>query len=165
MIFASPRNRIPVISDSDLLELSRWIAPLVVRDGDLRRVKIEPTQKFLRNTAFAWEPELEDCHGYARAGRIVTYHTYGAPVFVKPSAAEVIAQIREQVNPAKFPFICGFSCDSGNAWHVEPYHVIQTTIYSRHECENGKAAFGRVTGYVRHGGEVVDPKNVPMDMN
>ena len=102
-------SELPKISDGRLEELMKEIKPVVrysrritsredklVQDdeGDLYFIKdVDP-----RDVAFTWDPEparmAEEVNPNSYKS-IKTIHSYGAPVFFKPSIAEVLAQIPE----------------------------------------------------------------------
>ena len=103
-------SQIPQISDERLEELVGKIRPVVRmskvttsrrsrleqdEEGDLYYVKdVDP-----RNVAFTWEPKPTSMAKGVNPNpykEIVTIHSYGAPVFFKPSIAEVLAQISDE---------------------------------------------------------------------
>ena len=85
---------IPEISDEALRQRADKIKALVHQDGALHFIQ-EPN---LRETAFMWDPILTDKAPKMReVARITTYHTFGHPALFKPSIAEVLAQIPEDV--------------------------------------------------------------------
>ena len=136
---------IPEISDEQLADLARRIKPVVrfarrttsrsdelVTDpeGDLFFIKdVDP-----RTTAFTWDPEptrrAEEVNPNSYRS-IRTRHTYGAPVFFKPSVAEVLAQISEGDLERCVAFetesegLGPANCDPGG------YHVTVTHLYER----------------------------------
>ena len=81
------------ISEGELKLLSKRIKPLVRRDGGLRYIQ----QVDLRKVSFLWDPQIRGkAKGLELVKEIETLHTYGAPVYFKPSIAEVIAQIPKE---------------------------------------------------------------------
>jgi len=101
---------LPKISDGRLEELMKEIKPVVrhsrritsrddklVRDGEGDLYFIEDVDP--RGVAFTWDPKparmAEEVNPNSYKS-IETIHSYGAPVFFKPSIAEVLAQIPEE---------------------------------------------------------------------
>ena len=134
-------SELPKISDGRLEELMGEIKPVVrysrrvtsrkdklVQDdeGDLYFIQdVDP-----RGVAFTWAPKparIADEVNPNPYKSIETIHSYGAPVFFKPSIAEVLAQIPEddigrcvafETNPL------GFTEGSS-------YHLAQTRLYEK----------------------------------
>jgi len=96
---------IPTKSDAELSALQAKTKPLVLlRSKHIRRLKEIPQD--LRNTSYLWHPTLT-CRAVPRkflqeVARVRTLHTYGAPVFFKPSIAEVLAQMPEGLDADYF---------------------------------------------------------------
>lgn len=76
-------------------ELSDRIGALVRKDGRLYEIKTPD----LFNQAFTWTPKLAaavDANRLVLLGAIRTFHRCGYHMFVKPSIAEVLAQIPDE---------------------------------------------------------------------
>lgn len=78
------------ISEAELLARAERIKPLVVQDRLFHYIK--PVDIF--NIAYMWSPEItEKAPAMKHLATIDTVHSYGAPVFFKPSIGEVLAYI------------------------------------------------------------------------
>lgn len=123
---------IPTISDELLEELYGRIKPLVRdQDGNLRFIKdVDP-----RRTAYSWLPEYTGtAESVYRLGSFATLHTFGAPVFFKPSVAEVLAQIPAgYLDVAKAFEVIGPISTSGLNMNTDAvnagFHVAETYVY------------------------------------
>ena len=82
------------ISDERLAELQRRIRPVVGVDENLHYIQdVDP-----REIAFTWSPRAtKRARGLVKLTTIETIHGYGAPVYFKPSIAEVLAQIPQEL--------------------------------------------------------------------
>jgi len=123
---------IPKISDERLNELAKKIKPVVRIKGQPRY--IQPVD--LRGVAYTWDPKpAGHAKGLAELCVITTYHSYGAPMFFKPSVAEVIAAIPEEHLDKVIAFEIISSpntADDLNAEHEAlnaGYHVAKTRLY------------------------------------
>jgi hypothetical protein len=135
---------IPKITDARISEMLKTIRPLIHRDGKLHCIKWIDTRK----VAFTWNPVLDgEVQATEIVGRIRTLHTYGYPGFFKPSIAEVLAQIPEEL-VAK---VRGFSLegpDTADDINREQealnagFHVATVTLYGRVERVDGVAEGG-----------------------
>jgi hypothetical protein len=86
---------IPRISNERLAELAKRIRPVVRNDSNVL-VYIEPCD--LRNEAFTGSPKLaRKANNLVKHAVIATLHTYGYYGCFKPSIAEVLAQIPENL--------------------------------------------------------------------
>ncbi len=127
--FDGTKPVMPEVDDERLAALAERIKPLIrVSNGKL--FHIEPVD--LRRMAYTWSPKVTvEAEPLEAIATVDTLHSYGAPVFFKPSVAEVIAQIPEEVVDT----IAGFSLegplDMGreNAALQAGYHVARTTLY------------------------------------
>jgi hypothetical protein len=84
---------VPTISDCQLESMSRQIRPLIKIDGWYWTIKGE---RHLRNQSYLWDAEPEAKMfppSILDQIEIMTFHTWGAPVFFKPSIAEVMGCI------------------------------------------------------------------------
>jgi hypothetical protein len=134
-------SKIPTISNERLNGLVKKIKPVIraakistskgtrleeYKEGDLYFIKpVNP-----RDVAFTWEPKPT-----RRARRvnpipyktIGTLHTYGAPVFFKPSIAEVLSQIPEEDLDRCVAFeTCYLKFAENNL-----YHEAKTRLYEK----------------------------------
>lgn len=134
-------SQIPQISNERLEELVRKIKPVVRMakvttsrgsrmegdcEGDLYFIEdVDP-----RKIAFTWSPKPTRMAEEVNPNpykTIVTIHGYGAPVFFKPSIAEVLAQISEEDTGRCVAFETnelGFTEDSS-------CHTAKTRLYER----------------------------------
>jgi len=147
------KEKIPEVSDKKLNELIKRIKPLVRFElADWMDVKpkcdnrgvpvrarsnsrywalfeIEPVHP--RKIAYTWEPKPigGPRHDIACFDAIRTYHKYGAPSLFKPSIAEVIAQIPEDVvdKTVAFEIIDYYDLDCTHC--IDPYHVVLTRLF------------------------------------
>jgi hypothetical protein len=90
----APQLRIPEITDERLNELFKRIKPVVEFNG----VKHYIRKCHLRTTAYTWDAKkTKEAPALKEVRSIRTLHTYGYYGFFKPSIAEVIAQIPEDL--------------------------------------------------------------------
>ena len=129
---AEKRVWIPKISDEKLNELASRIKPFVRFEGVA--YYIEPVD--LRRTAFTWDPKpTERVNGLLSLCDIKTYHTYGAPVFFKPSIAEVIVAIPVEHLDKVVAFEMVKTPETADDLNEEPealnagYHVATARLY------------------------------------
>ena len=120
----SETPRIPAIDDQVLSELSRRIRP-VVREGETLHYieRCDP-----RTVAFTWALQTtEPALGLKRLRTVTTFHTYGAPSLFKPSIAEVISQIPEDL----LTTVRAFELDVNSARLTDDKlnHAAETTLY------------------------------------
>lgn len=135
---ANQKVWIPEITDKELKRRARRIKPTVrFGKGTRERLRyIKPVN--LRNVAYTWDPKpAEVAKGLSPLRVITTYHGYGAPSFFKPSVAEVLAAIPDDIidQVVAFEIIkCPETVDDLNR---EPealnagYHVAITRLYGR----------------------------------
>ena len=119
------------ISDERLEELLQRIKPVVRHhDGELWYIKnVHP-----RRHSFTWDPKVTTKAGnLEQLARITTYHTFAAPVFFKPSVAEVLAQIP----PRYVHATAAFEIPTGPM-----YQYIKTS----RECHKAKTTLYRSVG-------------------
>ena len=85
---------IPDVPKDRIWELVRRIHPLVMHDGHLHYIEdCDPWR-----TAFPWDPTpLNRAEGLVHVGTIQTLHGYGYHGMFKPSMAEVLSQIPEDL--------------------------------------------------------------------
>jgi hypothetical protein len=146
---AKQKNKcaIPEISDEQLEDLYLRIKPVVRFDTSVNDGKIEPLKIYAegmpfyikdvdpRTVAFTWDPKpVNPAKDIERLDDIVTYHSFGAPVFFKPSIAEVLTQIPRKYLEKTVAFEVRTK-DLGN-WNVvtkdgNSYHVVMTRLYQK----------------------------------
>lgn len=82
--------KIPSISDALLESLSSRIKPVVTLENGMFYIEdVDP-----RYVAFTMDPTYTaEAKDLMLVGELLTFHTYGAPSFFKPTIAEVLAQI------------------------------------------------------------------------
>jgi len=90
------KSWIPAISNTKLAKLCARIRPIVTFPELGKRYIsfVDP-----RNVSYLWDPTAtnEEVEGIAELKAITTYHTFGFYGLFKPSIAEVIAQIPEDL--------------------------------------------------------------------
>jgi len=126
-------NWIPEVPKEEIIARALRIKPTVRFDGILRYIKAVD----LFNTAYAWDPEPgEVAPAFTKIAEITTYHTYGFYGFFKPSVAEVLAQIPDDLLDRVNAFeIVGApeTADDLNANKTAlnaGYHVARTALYA-----------------------------------
>lgn len=90
----APLIQIPEITDERLKELMDQIKPVIEFDGAKHYIrKCHP-----RNEAYTWDAKkAAKAPPLKEVASIRTYHRYGHPSMFKPSIAEVLAQVADQV--------------------------------------------------------------------
>jgi hypothetical protein len=123
--------KIPKITNERLNELVARIKPVVKNGKELHYI----ASCDLRNTAFTWDPVLGQTAGRLMKLRTVrTLHTYGYYGFFKPSVAEVLAQIPEDLVDKAIAFET-IGPEDADALNKEKealdagFHVADTTFY------------------------------------
>lgn len=126
------KSRIPTLTDARLAELVSRIKPVVEFKGVKRY--IEPVNP--RNVAYTWDPKPADvAPAFKEVAEIQTFHTYGYIGFFKPSIAEVLAQIPEQLLDRVIAFELKTTPSHVNDLNAESeasnagYHVAYATLY------------------------------------
>lgn len=124
---------IPKISDQRLAELAPRIRPVTIRDGTFWFIKpYDP-----RKTAFSWKPTLDVPAGPLTAlRRVGTMHSFSFYGFFKPSVAEVLAQIPEDLIEQAIAFHTVGPRDAEELnqqmEHINAgFHLAQTTFFRR----------------------------------
>jgi hypothetical protein len=130
------RNKIgiPNITNERLNELAARIKPVIEFDG----VKHHIEKCDLRGESYVWSPvQAEAALALVEIVDIRTYHTFGYKGFFKPSIAEVIAQIPEDLidQVTEFEIVAGpTTVDDLNEESValnKGFHVATTRLYAR----------------------------------
>ena len=124
---------IPPISRERVIELVERIHPLVEKHGSLWHIApVDPWE-----IAFSWGPTLRhEALDFVPGVTFPTLHAYGAPVFFKPSIAEVLAQIPEEIIDevdafsVKGPEGAAELRKESKALNAG-FHVAQTTLYKK----------------------------------
>lgn len=127
---------IPEITDERLAELVERIKPIVRWDnGD--QYYIEPVDP--RGVAFTWDPTpTKKAMGLMPIRDITTYHTFGYHGMFKPSIAEVLAMIPEDVIDEVVAFEIVELPETADDLNknfealIDGYHVAKTRLYKRH---------------------------------
>lgn len=125
---------IPEISDSELLALAKKIKPMVdVADLGLHYLNVKDAENsihLLRNTSFIWNkrPGGKVRRPLKRRESITTYHKFGAPIFFKPSIAEVLAQLGHEQREWCQAFIIDEELTAANV-HPAGFHFTTTHLY------------------------------------
>lgn len=114
-------SMIPTITDEEVAELQERIRPVVFdKKGEARF--IEPVDP--RKISFTWDPTFTDEEvNLDVIGEMQMLHTYGAPVFFKPSVAEVFAQMTPELKKTA----TAFSLDKAEVDGA--YHRSTVTFY------------------------------------
>ena len=124
--------QIPNISDERLAELVARIRPVVRQDDQLFYIKpVDP-----RKIAFTWDPKLDGrAHRLARLVSVRTLHTYGYYGMFKPSIAECLAQMPEEIADNAVAFEITESPSTAEDLRREQealdegFHVAETVFY------------------------------------
>ena len=134
VVWIEGKAEVPPISDELLSERLKRFAVLVQKDGELfRRTPCDP-----RNIAFTWEKPTEGGPvQFKEVTRTRTKHTCGYHAFFKPSLAEVLAQMPDDVGDANAFFIITdtFATGETDADDIQLFKDgsghLATTVYGR----------------------------------
>jgi hypothetical protein len=125
---------IPKGSKKKIVELAEKIQPVITIDGHLTHIK--PSDLF--NVSYVWDPKpTQKAIGLKAVADIRTYHGYGYYGFFKPSVAEVIAQIPENLVQTIVAFEIVESPETADDLNKEPealnegFHVAKTRLYAK----------------------------------
>ncbi|KXK07542.1 MAG: hypothetical protein UZ21_OP11001001044 [Microgenomates bacterium OLB22] len=125
-----PRVWIPKVPRMMVRQLALRIKP-VVDFGSRGKCYIKPVDLF--NVAYTWAPiPAEKAPVFEVLCDITTYHSYGAPVFFKPSIAEVLAQIPAEYRDVVVAFEIdppGSIRNMDDAAFLDGYHSATTRLY------------------------------------
>jgi hypothetical protein len=118
-------SRIPTLTDERLAELLGRIRPVYRFDGELWHIKpVDPCR-----IAFLWDPKEDGrAKGLKPLRSIETCHDYGHPSLFKPSIAEVLAQIPEDILGEVVAFETSRCADFDEG---RDCHVTTTILYGR----------------------------------
>jgi hypothetical protein len=121
-------ERHPAIMDNELNELRKRIRPLKVSDGELHYAKESDPRK----TSFGWADPAEKAENIEPFAVIRTYHSFGAPVFFKPSEAEVLAQIPKKHIADTVAYLTVAPNHAMHAFSEDnEYHVARTVLFRK----------------------------------
>jgi hypothetical protein len=88
------KSYIPKLSEEELEKRAQTIKPVIRFDGTLHYIE----DVHLSNVSHIWSPVKKDvASGLLPVTNVVTYHTYGYCGLFKPSIAEVLAQVPEEI--------------------------------------------------------------------
>jgi len=118
-------EHVPKITDERLAELLARIRPVHRFDGELCYIKpVDP-----RRIAFTWDPKKDmRADGLVALQYVMTCHDYGHPSLFKPSVAEVLAQIPEDIVDEVVAFETSRDADFDRGLGC---HVTTTIFYGR----------------------------------
>jgi len=127
-------ERIPKLPTEELLRRAGLIKPVILRDQTYFewKSKSDPI-----NHSFTWEYE---CGKQVNVGRpiftTITFHSWGHPSLFKPSIAEVVAQIPDQILDQVKAF--HLEEDDMDVYHCLPdgYHFTKTKFFGEYEVVN-----------------------------
>lgn len=147
---------IPEISAERVAELQRGIRPLVRRENRLHEIDVPDAWK----VAFTWSPVLRgivDESSLEVLEEVHTYHAAGHIALVKPSIAEVLAQMPERLVGKAIAFeTCTETaqCVSNEAFYG---HQIKTVFYgAASSARNAKPLFQHDCGHCHYLGTYRD---------
>ncbi|MBP6888251.1 MAG: hypothetical protein KBC21_00965 [Candidatus Pacebacteria bacterium] len=90
----SKESYIPKLSEEELQKRYQLIKPVIRFSGTLYYIE----DVHLSNVSYIWSPvKKERASGLMSIAKVTTYHTYGYYGLFKPSIAEVLAQIPEEM--------------------------------------------------------------------
>jgi hypothetical protein len=116
------------ITDEKLYSLNSIIKPVVKREDKLYYIK----EVNLRNESFAWNPKITiEAQNLTKFAEVLTYHTYGYMGLFKPSIAEVLAQIPDELINECVAF--EIQSELGKEAIRGDYHISNTTLYKKEE--------------------------------
>ena len=116
---------IPRISYEEMKARVARIKPVVLHEGALHYIaEVDPV-----SIAFTWSPvPTSEATDLILVREITTYHTYGAPVFFKPSIGEVLRQIPTDLLDTVTAFRTELD-GNGVETIVGEYHRARTTLF------------------------------------
>jgi len=124
---------VPEITEGKLNNLIKIIIPLIRKGNKLYSIELPD----LRNTAYTWEPKVtKESDMLEEVTRIKTNHYCGYYGFFKPSIAEVLAQIPEDLIGKIDAFEIIGDIDSGTDTEVKIFnegngHLATTILYKK----------------------------------
>ena len=124
---------IPEISDEKLNSLIEKIVPVVKENDKFYQIEIPN----LRNIAYTWEPKIiKECDNLKEIKRIKTHHYCGYYGMFKPSIAEVLSQIPEDLIDKVNAFEIINDVNSGTDTEIKIFregngHLAITILYEK----------------------------------
>ena len=124
---------VPEITEEKLMCLVYKIIPVIRKGNKLYLIELPD----LRNTAYTWEPKItKESDTLEEVTRIKTNHYCGYYGFFKPSIAEVLAQIPEDLIGKIDAFEIIGDIDSGTDTEVKIFnegngHLATTILYKK----------------------------------
>lgn len=95
--FRKGRFHVPTITDEELERRMARFTPCAAKNGAVHKIKpVDP-----RQTAYTWSPELLDEVVFTQSRSVPTDHDCAYYGFFKPSIAEVLAQVPNDL-PAEY---------------------------------------------------------------
>jgi hypothetical protein len=127
-------NPIPPTSSRDVVKLAGRIHPATLKEGKL--FKITDVGMDIFNQNFMAEPRLEEdlTQKVRLVGKCTTFHTSSFSLFFKPSIAEVMLQLPEEILAlgSQLYFTTQTITDSPKTCTIGEfgrYHIAHTTVY------------------------------------
>ncbi len=122
---------IPEVSKEEIRKRYKRIRPVVQTKNEKRYMR----KVDLFATSFLWNPKpVAKAKGLEQLQDIETYHSYGAPAFFKPTIAEVLAQIPDDLlkqNIVAFEVVSLQSMDEkGREALNAGYHLASVRLYT-----------------------------------
>ena len=114
---------IPVIDDAELKRLVSLFTPLFRRDDVVYRLEIPD----LRLVAFTWDPKFLEPVDFSPVTTLKTHHGCSYYGFFKPSIAEVLAQIPDDIPKGVNAFYIDMEAELG-IFHEGDGHLA-TTVF------------------------------------
>lgn len=126
---------VPEITEEKLNNLIQKIHPVIRKDDKLYLIEIPD----FRNTAYTWDAQItKEFSNLKEVTRIKTHHYCGYYGFFKPSIAEVLSQIPENLIDKINAFEIIGDIDSGTEEEVKIFsegngHLATTILYRKDE--------------------------------
>lgn len=138
---------LPKVKDMDKDFVEKWakkIKPLIYREGKVSHFKNKAENHFTHS--FPWEAKpTKEATGLEEVGRIWTLHTWAYYGFFKPTLAEVIVQIpQDLLEKVDYFLVRGpeDASDLNKTWKYvgdKGVHVAQTILYKQAKSEPYKS--------------------------
>lgn len=126
-------SSLPSISNERLKQLRDKIKPVETRDGKVWFIDNEKYHP--RTQSYNWNKKVtSEALGIEPMEEVRTLHDFGAPVFFKPSEAEVLACLDALFTPQELEGIVAYEVDYNGLVDVSgSHHVAYTMIYKHKE--------------------------------
>lgn len=125
---------VPDIAEDRLMALLGLLRPLYRDDdGVIREIAVDDIHP--RNTAFTWDPKVKGEVEFSPVREIKTDHTCGYHMFFKPSLAEILSQLPDDLDPIKHPGVV-------NAFFIDTRQPLG--IYRSGSGHRAVTVFGRI---------------------